>query len=582
MADSHPAFDNYQSPSGAREHMINRRDFLAAAAALSAEFSCPDLASAARKQALTQNDLLAHKAAGKLTLLHVTDIHAQTKPIYYREPSVNLGAGEAKGRPPHLTQADFLRYFNITQGSAGAYALTSTDYEALARNYGKLGGLDRVATILKAVRAERGESNVLFLDGGDTWQGSWVALKTQAQDMIELMSLLKTDAMSGHWEFTYGNERVKAAIDGLPFAFLAQNIRDTEWGEAAFTPKKVFERAGAKIAVIGQAFPFTPIANPRYMMPGWEFGIREEDMQKQVDEARASGVDVVVVLSHNGFDVDHKMASRVKGIDVFLTGHTHDAAPVAIKAGSTLLIASGSHGKFVSRLDLDIKDKKVVDFSYKLIPVFSDVITPDAEMAAAIAKTRGPFERELGKALAHTETLLYRRGNFNGSMDDLICDAMLAERDCEIAMSPGFRWGSTLLADSTITFEDVTNATAVTYPNCYRTAMTGARLKEIIEDVADNIFNADPYYQQGGDMVRIGGLGYTIDINQSIGNRISNMTLLKSGAAIEPAKSYVVSGWASVNQSTEGPPIWEVVKSYLIRVKTVHVKENTAIKVVGA
>jgi S-sulfosulfanyl-L-cysteine sulfohydrolase len=562
--------------------MINRRDFLAAAAALSAGFSGRGLASAAQKQALTQDDLLAHKAVGKLTLLHVTDMHAQTKPLYYREPSVNLGAGEAKGQPPHLTESGFLRHFNITQGSTGAYALTSTDYEALALNYGKLGGLDRIAAILKAVRAERGEGNVLFLDGGDTWQGSWVALKTQAQDMIELMSLLKTDAMTGHWEFTYGADRVKAAVDGLPFAFLAQNIRDAVWGEAAFAPQKVFERAGAKIAVIGQAFPYTPIANPRYMIPNWEFGIREADMQKQVEEARTGGADVVVVLSHNGFDVDRKMASRVKGIDTILTGHTHDAVPVAVQVGSTLLIASGSHGKFVSRLDLDIKDKKVAGFSYKLIPVFSDVITPDAGMAAAIAKTRAPYERELGEVLAHTGTLLYRRGNFNGSMDDLICNAMLAERDCEIALSPGFRWGSTLLAGSAITFEDLANATAVTYPNCYRTEMTGARLKEVLEDVADNSFNADPYYQQGGDMVRAGGLGYSIDINQSIGNRISNMTLLKSGAAIEPAKSYIVSGWASINQNTEGPPIWEVVKSYLSRVKTVHVKENTAIKVVGA
>jgi S-sulfosulfanyl-L-cysteine sulfohydrolase len=562
--------------------MITRRDFFAAAIGAGAALGGIPLSRAAATQALTQDALLAPEKFGNLTILHVTDLHAQTKPVYFREPSINIGVGDARGAPPHLTDASFLKHYGIAAGSAEAYAMTCADFEALAKTYGRLGGLDRIATIVKAIRAERGDGNVLFFDGGDTWQGSWVSLQTKGQDMIDLMALMKLDAMVPHWEFMFGAERVKAAVDSLPFPFLAQNIRSAEWQEPVFEAKKLFERGGAKVAVIGQAFPYTPIANPRWMFPDWEFGIREEEMQKQVDEARAGGADLVVVLSHNGFDVDRKMAGRVKGIDVILGGHTHDGLPQPVRFGSTLVIASGCNGKFVSRLDLEIKDKKLAGFKYRLIPVFSDAIAPDAEMAAAIAKARAPFEKQLGEVLGHTETLLYRRGNFNGSLDDLICDAMLAERDCEIAMSPGVRWGTSILAGDPITFEDIGNATAITYPACYRMEMTGARLKEIFEDVADNIFNPDPYYQQGGDMVRLGGLSYAIDVSAPIGKRISDMRLLKTGAPIEAGKSYVVSGWGSVNQSVEGPPIWDVVRNYVARTKTVRLKENTAIKVTGA
>ncbi|MBI4723701.1 MAG: thiosulfohydrolase SoxB [Rhodomicrobium sp.] len=561
--------------------MISRRDFLAAAAAASVVLPGLPLARAAARQSLTQDMLLAHEPFGNLTILHLTDIHAQTQPVYFREPSINLGVGEAKGQPPHLTEGDFLRYFNIAAGTADAYALTSVDFESLAKTYGKLGGLDRIATVVKAVRAERGEGNVLFLDGGDTWQGSWVALQTKGQDMIDLMSLLKPDAMVGHWEFQYGTDRVKQAVASLSYPFLGQNIRDTEWGEPAFEAKKFFERGGAKIAVIGQSFPYTLVANPRWMFPNWEFGIREEDMQKQVDEARAGGADLVVLLSHNGFDVDRKMANRVKGIDVILTGHTHDAIPKPLKIGSTLLISSGSAGKFLSRLDLEIKDKKIAGYRYKLIPIFSDVIAKDPQMAAAIEKSRAPFQKQLSEVLGHADTLLYRRGNFNGTLDDLFCDAMLAERDAEIALSPGIRWGNSLIPGEPITFEYIGDATALTYPACYRRQMTGEQLKTTLEDIADNLFNKDPYYQQGGDMARLGGVGYTIDVSATIGKRISNMTLLKTGAPIEAAKSYTVAGWASVVQGTEGPPIWDVARSYISRVKTVHLKKNNAIKVAG-
>ncbi len=565
--------------------MFSRREFLTAAAAASALIAGSTglpLARALAQQKLTQDALLGGSSVGGLTILHLTDLHAQLKPVYFREPSINIGVGDVKGKPPHLTGGDFLKAYGIAPGSADAYALTADDYVALARTYGRMGGLDRIATAIKAIRAERGEDNVLFLDGGDTWQGSWTSLQTKAQDMIDLMALLKPDAMVGHWEFTYGAERVREAVDALPFPFLAQNIRDLEWQEPVFEAATTVERGGAKIAVIGQAFPYTPIANPGWMIPQWEFGIREEDLQKQVDDARGAGADVVVLLSHNGFDVDRKMASRVKGIDVLLTAHTHDALPKVVQEGKTLLIATGSHGKFLSRLDLEVRDKKIADFNFTLIPIFSDVIAPDAEMAAAIDKARAPFEANLQRVIGTTESLLYRRGNFNGTFDDLICQAMLAERDTQIALSPGVRWGASLLPGDPITFEAIANLTAITYPNCYRTEMTGAFLKEIFEDIADNLFNPDPYYQQGADMVRVGGLGYKIDVNAPIGSRISEMTLLKTGEPLEPSKNYTVAGWASINEGTEGPPIWEVVEHYISQAKTVKVEESAAVKIVGA
>jgi S-sulfosulfanyl-L-cysteine sulfohydrolase len=365
---------------------------------------------------------------------------------------------------------------------------------------------------VKAIRAERGEDRVLLLDGGDTWQGSWTALQTKGQDMAGVMDALGVDAMASHWEFTLGQERVKELVEKSKVAFLAQNVRSLEWQEPVFEPRKMFEKGGAKIAVIGQALPRTGVANPRWMFADWEFGIREDDLRKQVEEARAGGADVVVLLSHNGYDVDAKLAGRVKGIDVILTAHTHDAMPGVATVGETILIASGSHGKFVSRLDLDIRAKKVAGFRYKLMPVFSDAITPDPAMKTMVEAIRAPFAQELAREVGRTDSLLYRRGNFNGTFDDLIAQAMLAERDTEIALSPGFRWGGTLLPGDPITFEAISNATAITYPACYRMEMTGAQLKDTLEDVADNIFHPDPYFQGGGDMVRVGGVGYAIDV----------------------------------------------------------------------
>jgi sulfur-oxidizing protein SoxB len=318
------------------------------------------------------------------------------------------------------------------------------------------------------------------------------------------------------------------------------------------------------------------------MFPDYTFGIRDENMAQMVEEVRGQGAELVVVLSHNGFDVDKKMAATVPGIDVILSGHTHDALPEPVLVGETIVVASGSNGKFVSRVDLDVRDGRMMGFRHKLIPVFSDVIAPDAEMAAVIDAQRAPFEAELSEVIGKTESLLYRRGNFNGTWDDLICDALLSERDAEIAMSPGVRWGPSLIPGQDITREDIWNVTAMTYPNAYRTEMTGEFLKVVLEDVADNLFNVDPYYQQGGDMVRVGGLGYRIDITKAQGERISEMTLLKTGEPVDPARTYVVAGWASVNENTEGPPIWEVVESHIARQGTVSVGQNDSVTVVGA
>ncbi len=541
--------------------MTSRRDFLQIAAATAALVPT-GWTRAFAQQRLTQDDLLAFEPLGNVTLVHLTDIHAQLMPVLFREPSTNLGVGEAQGQVPHVTGRAYLDLFGIPGGSPLAYALTPEDYTALARGYGRMGGLDRIATILEAIRAERGDK-VLFLDGGDTWQNSYTSMLSKGQDMVECMALLKPDAMTGHWEFTLGTDRVKEIVESLGCPFLGQNVRDTEWNEPAFAPMKMFERGGAKVAVIGQAFPYTPVANPRWMIPGWSFGIREEDVQANVDKARKEGADLVVLLSHNGFDVDRKLASRVTGIDVILTGHTHDALPQAVKVGRTLLVASGSHGKFLTRLDLDVRDGAVKGFRSKLIPVFSDAIAPHKAMAAKIRAIREPHAAMLAEEIGRADGLLYRRGNFNGSLDDMICDALLAEREAEIALSPGFRWGTTLLPGQAITREDVYNATAITYPAAYRTTMTGARLKDVLEDVADNLFNADPYYQQGGDMVRVGGVSYAIDVSRPAGSRIFDMTLLRTGKPIEAGASYTVAGWASVNEGTEGPPIWDVVAAHV-------------------
>ena len=560
--------------------MITRRDVLQIGAATAA-LGLGSVGRAAAQQRMTQDALLAFDHYGNITLLHMADLHAQLMPIYLREPAVNIGAGEARGRPPHLTGKAFLEYYGISPRTAAAYALSSNDFIALAHDYGRLGGLDRIATVVKAVRAERGSDRVLFLDGGDSWQGSLTANRTKAQDMVDCLKLLEPDAMTGHWEFTYGEARLRELVERLGAPFLALNVRDNEWQEPVFDAYKLFDKGSVRVAVLGEAFAYTPVANPRWMVPKWTFGIREDDVRTTVAKARKEGAQLVVLLSHNGFDCDRKMAARVEGIDVILTAHTHDALPVVTTVGKTLLVASGSDGKFLSRLDLDVRGMDVVGYRYKLIPLFSDAIAPDPDMALKIAEVRAPFASELARVVGHSESLLYRRGTFNGTVDDLICAAILAERDAEIALSPGFRWGTTLLPGKPITVEDIQNATAMTYPQVYRTSISGERLKAILEDIADNLFNPDPYYQQGGDMVRCGGLAYRIDVTQSIGQRVSDLTQYPSGRPIEPNKDYIVAGWASVTENVEGPPVWDLVERYVTRVQNVRIEPNTSVKVVG-
>ncbi|GAA3871909.1 thiosulfohydrolase SoxB [Celeribacter arenosi] len=564
--------------------MLSRRDFLQvsmATAALTGVSSFGNWSRLAAQQSLTQDQLLDFDTFGNVSLIHVTDIHAQLKPIYFREPSINIGVGGNKGEVPHVTGADFRKLYGIDDGSPSHYALSSGDFAALGEAYGKVGGLDRVSTVIKSIRAARPDA--LLLDGGDTWHGSYTCYHTEGQDMVNVMNALKPDAMTFHWEFTLGSDRVREIVADLPFAALGANIFDAEWDEPAedFEPYRFFERGGVKIAVIGQAFPYMPIANPGWMFPEYSFGIRTERMQEVVDDVRGQGAELVVLLSHNGFDVDKKMASLVKGIDVILSGHTHDALPEPVLVGETIVVASGSNGKFVSRVDLDVRDGRMMGFRHKLIPIFSDVIEPDAEVTAVIDEQRAPYESAMSEVIGQTDSLLYRRGNFNGTWDDLICDALLEQREADIAMSPGVRWGPSLLPGDNITREDIWNATSMTYPNAYRSEMTGEFIHTIMEDVADNIFNPDPYYQQGGDMVRMGGLGYTIDITKPQGSRISDITLLKTGETIDPAKSYVVAGWASVNEGTEGPAIWDVVEDYIRAKGTVSAEPNTTVKVLG-
>ena len=565
--------------------MLSRRDFLQVGMATTAIYGSSgfgNFSKLAAQQKLKQEDLLEFDTYGNVSLIHVTDIHGQLKPIYFREPEINLGVGNALGQVPHITGANFRRMYGINDGSPSHYALTHNDFSALAQQYGRVGGLDRVATVIKAIRADRPDA--ILLDGGDTWHGSYTCHHSQGQDMVNVMNALKIEAMTFHWEFTLGSDRVHEIIDTLPFPALGQNIFDAEWDEPAdyFKPYTFFERGGSKIAVIGQAFPYMPIANPGWMFPEYSFGIRDENMQAMVDEVRGLGADLVVVLSHNGFDVDKKMASIVSGIDIILSGHTHDALPEPVLINETVIVASGSNGKFVSRVDLDVRNGKMMGFKHKLIPIFSDVIKPDPDIAALIDEERAPYKSQLSEVIGQSESLLYRRGNFNGTWDDLICQAMIEEREADISMSPGVRWGPSILPGQDITREDIWNVTSMSYGKVYRTEMTGEFLHVILEDVADNLFNPDPYYQQGGDMVRIGGMGYRIDINKPQGRRISDLTLLKTGERIDPSKNYIVAGWASVNEGTEGPQIWDLVENYIRRNGSVKVNPNNSVNVIGA
>lgn len=548
---------------------LSKRDFLQVlGCAAAAGLPLTQVAEAAPEKAEAQ--LYDLPPFGNVSLLHMTDCHAQLQPIYFREPSVNLGIGSMQGELPHLVGERLLKAAGMRPGTAPAHAFTALNFETAARRYGKVGGFAHLATLVKRIKASR--PGALLLDGGDTWQGSATSLWTNAQDMVDACKLLGVDVMTGHWEFTYGMERVKEIVD-KDFAgkveFVAQNVKTADFGDPVFKPYTLRTINGVAVAIIGQAFPYTPIANPRYMVADWEFGIQDANMQKVVDEARAAGAQLVCVVSHNGMDVDLKMASRVRGIDAIFGGHTHDGVPIAVPVknagGTTLVTNAGSNGKFLGVMDFDVKGGKLVDFRYRLLPVFANQLRPDADMQALITRVRAPFEKRLNEKLAVTDGLLYRRGNFNGSWDQLICDALMDVQGADIAFSPGFRWGTSLLPGDTITRELLMDQLAITYPYATLTEMTGTTIKTILEDVADNLFNPDPYYQQGGDMVRVGGLTYTMQPTEAMGRRIADMRL--NGKPIEADKRYKVAGWAPVAEDAKNAPgvkpVWEHVETWL-------------------
>jgi len=552
---------------------LSRRDFLQTLAyASAAGLSLQSHFASAQKSAKAFYDL---PRFGNVHFLHFTDCHAQLLPIYFREPNVNLGIGEQANKPPHLVGEHLLKQYGISPNTQDAYAFTYLNFADAARNYGKVGGFAHLSTLIKQLKASR--PGALLLDGGDTWQGSATALWTQGQDMVDAALALGVDVMTAHWEMTLGEKRVMEIVENQfrsKISLIAQNIKTADFGDPVFAPYVMRNMNGVSVAIIGQAFPYTPVANPRYFTPDWTFGIQEESMQKTVDEVRSKGATVVVLLSHNGMDVDIKMASRIRGLDAILGGHTHDGVPAPVKVknqgGITLVTNAGSNGKFLGVLDFDVKGGKVSDFRYKLMPIFSNLLPADPGMSQLIQKIRSPYEAKLNQKLATTEALLYRRGNFNGSFDQLILDGLLKQKNAEIAFSPGFRWGTSLLPGQTITMENLMDQTAITYPYTTLTNMSGETIKTILEDVADNLFNPDPYYQQGGDMVRVGGLQYTIDPLGNMGGRISEMKL--NGRLIEANKTYKVAGWAPVSEDARnagGEAIWDLMARHLQDIKTI-------------
>ncbi|MDT3708023.1 MAG: thiosulfohydrolase SoxB [Thiobacillus sp.] len=544
---------------------MNRREFLQLLAVAAASGMVLDSKSAlAGKAPANFYEVPRH---GNVSFLHFTDCHAQLLPVWFREPNVNLGVGSAVGKAPHLVGHHLLKQFGIKPGSTEAHAFTYLDFTEAARVYGKVGGFAHLKTLVDKLRAQR--PGALLLDGGDTWQGSATSLWTNAQDMVDACIALGVNVMTPHWESTFGAERVMEIVNGdfkkANIDFVAQNVVTNDFGDQVFKPYVMKEMNGVKVAVIGQAFPYTPIANPRYMVPDWSFGIRDDSMQKWVDEARANGAKVVIVLSHNGMDVDLKMAGRVTGIDAIFGGHTHDGVPQPVKVrnakGITLVTNAGSNGKFLGVMDFDVRGGKVQSYKYRLLPVFSNLLPADPAMDAYIKKVRAPYADKLNEKLAVTDDFLYRRGNFNGTWDQLLVDALMDVKGADAAFSPGFRWGTTLLPGDAITMERLMDQTAITYPQTTLTEMSGETIKTIMEDVADNLFNPDPYYQQGGDMVRVGGIEYTIDPTKKIGQRIGNMML--NGKPVNADKTYTVAGWAPVGEGVQGEPVWDVVAAYL-------------------
>jgi len=564
---------------------LSRREFIRILGLAGAAGLIPGLASSRTSGA----DIYEMQGFGDVRLLHITDTHAQLMPIYYREPNLNLGVGEALGRPPHLVTASLLKYYGVSPDTPLAHAYTPLNFVDAAQKYGKVGGFAQLKTLVEKVREEFGRSKTLLFDTGDTWQGSGTALWSRGTDMVEVTNQLGVDVMTGHWEFTYLDKEVRKNLAAFKGDFVAQNVKVKE--DALFNGAQAFdERSGHafrpyvmkelgkhRIAVIGQAFPYTPIANPGRFIPDWTFGINAIELQELVNSVRSKEKpDAVILISHNGMDVDLKLAREVTGIDVIFGGHTHDAVPqpfeVRNKTGRTLVTNAGSNGKFLGVMDLKLGNGGVKEFRYRLLPVFANELAADASMKALIERIRAPHLAKLEKPLATAGTLLYRRGNFDGPFDQVICDALRSRNEAQISLSPGFRWGTTVLPGQTITMEHVLDQTCMTYPETYARDMTGLEIKNILEDVADNLFNPDPYYQQGGDMVRVGGMSYRIDPVAAMGSRIDDMRL-ENGTLVDASKKYRVAGWATVGASSTGEPVWDTVAAHLQDVKTVEIRK---------
>lgn len=615
---------------------LNRREFLHVISMAAAAGMLPGTARASERTQATSPHLSMNMyhapMKGKVRVLHLTDTHAQLKPIYYREPNVNLGIGPAYGKLPHLVGSKLLKSLGIENNASLAHAFSFMHFQEASEKFGKVGGFAHIKTLLDHLREQAGgQQNTLTLDGGDLWHGSATALWTRGQDMVEASNLLGVDIMTGHWEFTYTQPEVLRNIGQFKGEFLAQNIRikeDSLFGDhyrdlveqnhgiglydednaLPFKPYTIRVINGERIAIIGQAFPRTANANPRANFPDWSFGLREDALQTMVDQIRsAEKVAAIVMISHNGMDVDIKMASRINGIDAIFGGHTHDGIPKAIPvktpAGGVCHVTNaGSNGKFVGCMDLDIKNGQLRGVHYQLLPVFANVLKADKTVDQfitqmrqtrydeSIVESRNPkyafnqerlgktYETILNEELAVAEETLYRRGNFMGTWDQIIVNALREEHDTQIAFSAGVRWGTSVIAGEAITMERVMDETSMTYGETYKSELSGAQIKDILEGVCENIFQKDPYLQSGGDMVRVGGLSYSCEPNASLGQRISQMRL-GDGSLIQANKTYTVAGWGQVEELGGGRPVWDVVADHLRHqksaVKLPHVNHPT-------
>jgi sulfur-oxidizing protein SoxB len=605
---------------------LTRRDFIKVLGASSTAGLIAGCGSDNSAKLASQDNMYEVAKTGNARILHITDTHGNLLPNYFREPNVNLGFGATYGKLPHVVGNNLLKQIGVKPGSAEAYAFTYNNFEDLANKYGKTGGFGQIKTVLESLRESAGGvQNTLTLDGGDTWQGSGTSLWTRGADMVEACNMLGVDVMVGHWEFTYKEAETLKNVGFFKADFLGQNVRimeDALMGDEYFTmtekydgnglfdedeampfkPYVIKNVGGHRIAVIGQAFPRTSNANPqKYFFPDWSFGLREDEMQELVNDIRKNEKpDAVIVISHNGMDVDIKMASRVVGIDAFFGGHTHDGMPKPVEVknagGVTVVTNAGCSGKYIGVMDFDIKDHKVVGYNYKMLPILTDFIKPDAAMVSFISKMRNTkydknvvearssqmsnnadrlgktYDEILTEKLCSTNQTLYRRGNFMGTWDQVLVNSLREEHSADFAMSAGVRWGTSVPAGHDVTMEDLMTNTSMTYGETYVNELKGSQLKEILEGIAENLFVQDPYLQSGGDMVRMGGMDYTINPVATLGNRISDMKD-DDGVTIDPNKSYKVSGWAQVGSIGNGRLMWDVAADYLRKQGTLNLKK---------